>query len=74
LKGPIELLFPPPRVFHCIRVHSFIGTAVRVAIGLIVSFKVYATSGDPTVDRRFPNSAFGRPTVKFKVPWPSNID
>src|SRR5439155_3439268 len=37
LKRPAELLFPPPHIFHRVRIHRFIGPPVRFTIGLIVS-------------------------------------
>jgi hypothetical protein len=73
LERAAEFIIPPPRVFHCVRVYSFIGTPVRFAIRLIVSFQIHSTSSDPTVHWRFPNSACGRPTVKFKLAHASNI-
>src|SRR4029434_986521 len=46
LKGSAELLFPPPQVFYGVSIHRFIRPPVRFTIGLIVSFKFYASSRD----------------------------
>jgi hypothetical protein len=74
LKRSTEFFFPPPRVFYGVRVHHFIGPPVRFAIRLIVAVEIYSTNGYTTVDRRFPNGAFGRPAVIVKLARPSNID
>jgi len=74
LKRSAELLFPPPHVFYGVRIRRFIGPPVRFTIGLIVSFKIYSSGRDTTGNRRFPNRAFGRPTVIIKLARPSNVD
>src|ERR1700682_2123081 len=50
-KRSTELLLPRPCVFDRIRVDRFIGSPVRLAIRLVVSGEVHASSGDPTNDR-----------------------
>jgi hypothetical protein len=47
---------------------------VRFAIGLIVSLKIDASGRDTAGNGRFPNGAFGGPTVIIKLPRSSNID
>src|SRR5216683_8369585 len=47
-KRSTELPLPPPCVFDRIRVDRFIGSPVRLAICLVVSGEVHASSGDPT--------------------------
>jgi hypothetical protein len=74
LKRSAELLFPPTLIFYGVGIHRFIGSSVRFTIGLIVSFKIYASGRNTTGDRQFPNGAFGGPTVIIKLAPPSNID
>src|SRR5262249_25410853 len=74
LKRSAELLFPPSQIFYGIGIHRFIGPPVRFTIGLIVSLKIYALGRNAAGNRRFPNRAFGRPTVIIKLAHPSNID
>jgi hypothetical protein len=74
LKGSAELFFPPPHIFHRVRIHRFIGPPVRFTIGLVVSFKIYPSGRDTTGNRRFPNGAFGRPTAIIKLAHAADID
>jgi hypothetical protein len=74
LKRSAEFLFPPPQVFHGVRIHRFVRTPVRFTIGLIVSFKIYPSGRDTVSNRRFPNGAFGRPTAIIKLAHASDID
>src|SRR5262249_62216494 len=43
-----DLLSPPSHVFDGVCVDRFIGSAVCLAIGLLVSLKIYTPSCDPT--------------------------
>src|SRR5258706_3944312 len=63
LQRSAEFLFPPSQIFHGASVDNFIGTPVRFAIRLIVSFEIDSTNGDTTVDVCFPHRAFGRSNV-----------
>jgi hypothetical protein len=74
LKRSAELFLPPPHVFYSVCIHRLIRPSVRFAIGLIVSFKIYPPGRDTAGNRRFPNRAFGEPTVKIKLARPSDID
>ncbi len=59
----VDLRLPPPRVPDGLRVHRFVGTAVGLAIRLIVSGEVDASGRDSAADRRFPDGAFRWPAV-----------
>jgi hypothetical protein len=50
-KRSTDLLFPPPYVFDGVGVDRFIGSPVCLAIGLVVSGKVYTSGCDPTDGR-----------------------
>jgi hypothetical protein len=74
LKRSTELLFPPTHVFYGVGIHRFIRPPMSFTIGLIVSFKIYPSGRDTAGHRRFPNGAFGRPTVIIKLAHPPNVD
>jgi hypothetical protein len=61
-------------VLDGVGVDRFVGPTVGLAIRLIVSFEIYATSCNSTDDRGFPNSAFGSTTVVHKLAHPADVD
>src|SRR5262249_35020868 len=73
-KRSADLLLPPPYVFGGVCVDCFIGSPVCLAIRLAVSGKIDASGCDPTHDRRFPDSTFGRATVVFELAHGTDVD
>jgi hypothetical protein len=51
LERSAKLLFPPPRVFDGICIDRLIRASVRLAIRLLVSFEIYTSGSNTTVDR-----------------------
>ncbi len=70
----VDLRLPPPRVPDGLRVHRFVGTAVGLAIRLIVSGEVDASGRDSAADRRFPDGAFRWPAVVLELAWTPDAD
>jgi hypothetical protein len=46
-----DLLLPPPCVFDGVRVNDFVGSAMCLAVRLVVAGKVHTSDCDPTDDR-----------------------
>jgi len=74
LERAAEFLLPPSCVLDRVCVDCLIGTAMSLTIRLIVSFEIDSASCNTPGNRRFPNGAFGGPTVKIKLARPSNVD
>jgi hypothetical protein len=49
-KRSADFLFPPTCILDGVCVDHFIGSPVRLAIGLVISGKIYTSDGDPTED------------------------
>jgi len=47
-KRSADLLLPPAGVFDSVRVNHFVGSAMCLAVRLIVAGKVHTSDGDPT--------------------------
>src|SRR5215510_1489413 len=69
-----DLLLPPPYVFAGVGVDGFIGSAVCLAIRLLVSGKIYTSGCDPTDGRCFPDSTLGRAAVVFELAYGTDVD
>ena len=73
-KRAADLLFPPAKVFDRVSIHGLVGSAVYLAIRLVVAVEIYTSSGDPTDNRRFPDSAPGWATIVLELARLPDID
>src|SRR5687768_12389457 len=69
-----DYFLPPSCVLNSVSINSFIESAVCLAICLVIPVKIYSSDCDPTLNRRFPNGAFGNSAVVFELTHSTNID
>jgi hypothetical protein len=73
-KRSADLLLPPPCVFDGVCVDHFVGSAMCLAVCLIVAGKVHTSDRDPTDGRRFPDSTSGGATAVFELAHATDVD
>src|SRR2546430_2502943 len=73
-KRATDVSFPPARVLDRVRVHCFVGSPVRSAIGLLVAGEIHTTRWDPTGHRRFPDCTLRGTTTVVELAHGADVD